>query len=305
MERISKRLGQLTPLQRAVFALKESRAKLDALERAQAEPIAIVGLACRFPGGAIDAESFWHLLRNGVNAVREVPAERWDIDAYYDPDPKVPGKMNTRLGAFIDRVDEFDNKFFGISAQEAPLIDPQHRVLLELAWEALEDAGLVPGRLAGSRTGVYVGISTSDYGVILASDNRTDPYIPLGTSLCVAANRISFAFDLRGPSVALDTACSSSLVAVHLACRSLRSGETQLALAGAMNMILSPHGAINLTKGGLSSPDGRCRSFDAGANGYCRGEGGGLVVLKLLSAASRTGIRSMPSSAAAPSTRTA
>ncbi len=208
MDQLSKRIDQLSPLQRAVFALKESQAKLEALQRAQSEPIAIIGMSCRFPGGVTDPASYWELLRNGVDAVREVPPDRWDADAYYDPDPKAPGKMNTRWGGFLDRVDGFDNRFFGVSAQEAPRLDPQQRLLLELAWEALEDAGQVPSRLVGSRTGVFVGVSVSDYGLVMQSDLRADAYLGAGTALCVAANRISFAFDFHGPSVALDTACS-------------------------------------------------------------------------------------------------
>ena len=185
-----------------------------------AEPIAIVGMACRFPGGANDPASFWRLLCDGVDAIREIPPDRWDADAFYDPDPAAPGKMNTRWGGFLERIDEFDNHFFGISDREAARIDPQQRMLLELAWEALEDAGLPPATLRGTKIGVFVGISLSEYGMMLSERSVPDRRLRgTGTSLCLAANRLSFAFGLQGPSLALDTACSSSLVAVHLACQ--------------------------------------------------------------------------------------
>lgn len=286
VDSVSERLERMSPLQRAVFALKETQARLDAIERRQNEPIAIVGMACRFPGGANDPESFWQLMCNGVEAIREIPADRWDVDAYFDPDPTAPGKMNTRWGGFLERIDEFDNHFFGISDQEAARIDPQQRMLLELAWESLEDAGLPPRSLRGTRTGVFVGISASDYAVLMCVDGRqTDGYAAAGTSLCLAANRISFAFDWHGPSMAIDTACSSSLVAIHLACQNIRHGECDMALAGGANVLLSPAGTVNLTKAGISSPDGKVRSFDAAAAGYVRSEGAGIVVLKPLSAA--------------------
>lgn len=286
MEKLSDRLQNLTPLQRAVYALQETKARLEALEKKRSEPIAIVGMACRFPGGATDPQAFWKLLCDGVDAIGPTPADRWDAEAFYDSDPSAPGKMNTRWGGFLERVDEFDNHFFGISDREAARIDPQQRMLLELAWEAFEDGGLPPSRLRGSRVGVFVGISLSDYGMMLASDVAlTDAYCATGTSLCLAANRLSFLFGLNGPSLAIDTACSSSLVAVHLACQSLRNGEAELALAGGTSLLLSPIGTINLTKAGFSAGDGRVRAFDAAASGYVRGEGAGLVVLKPLSAA--------------------
>jgi len=285
-EPVSQRLERMSPLQRAVFALKETQARLDAIERRQSEPIAIVGMACRFPGGVHDPESFWRLMCDGVEAIREIPSDRWDADAYFDPDPAAPGKMNTRWGGFLERIDEFDNHFFGISDQEAARIDPQQRMLLELAWESLEDAGLPPRSLRGTRTGVFVGISASDYAVLMCVDGRqTDGYAAAGTSLCLAANRISFAFDWHGPSMAIDTACSSSVVAVHLACQHIRHGECEMALACGANLLLSPAGMVNLTKAGISSPDGKVRSFDAAAAGYVRSEGAGVLVLKPLSAA--------------------
>jgi acyl transferase domain-containing protein len=255
------------------------------------EPIAIVGLACRFPG-AESPDAFWTLLSEGGDAIREVPPDRWDADEYYHAEPGTPGKMCTRWGGFLDGVDGFDAEFFGISAREAAYMDPQQRLVLETAWEALEDGGLVPAELAGSRTGVYVGISNYDYNRLLCRDRLSlDAYASTGTILAIAANRVSYLLNLRGPSVAVDTACSSSLVAVHLACQSLRLGESDLALAGGVNLILSPEVSIILSQGGLMSPSGRCRSFDAGADGYVRSEGCGVVVLKRLSDAVRDGDR--------------
>ena len=254
-------------------------------QEATSEPIAIIGVGCRFPG-ANDPTAFWQLLRNGVDAIREVPADRFDQHAFYDADPAVPGKMNTRWGGFLEQVDQFDANFFGISPREALRMDPQQRLLLEVTWEALQDAGQVPERLAGTPTGVFVGIATNDYGRLQWNDlARIDAYAGTGNALSIAANRISYLFDFRGPSIALDTACSSSLVAVHLACCSLRSGESTLALAGGANLILSPAIAINFTKAGAMAPDGRCKAFDARANGYVRSEGAGVVVLKPLSKA--------------------
>lgn len=254
------------------------------------EPIAIIGLGCRFPGANSPAD-FWALLRDGVDAVTEVPADRWDVDAYYDPDPAATGKMNSRWGGFLDNVDRFDAQFFGVSPREAACMDPQQRLLLEVTWEALEDAGQVPSLLAGSRTGVFVGIGTIDYGRMQIGNLRTasNPYAGTGCALSIAANRISYVFNFRGPSVAVDTACSSSLVATHLACQSLWSGESSLALAGGVNVIIDPKLSVALAKGGFLSPDGRCRAFDSRANGYVRAEGVGVVVLKLLSKAVEDG----------------
>jgi acyl transferase domain-containing protein/acyl carrier protein len=254
------------------------------------EPIAIIGLACRFPGARNPTE-FWNLLCEGRDAVTEVPADRWDADAFYDPDLAAVGKMNSRWGGFIGNVDEFDAQFFGISPREAARMDPQQRIMLELAWEALEDAGQVPAMLAGSRTGVFVGIGTIDYGRMQVGNLKTcsNPYAGTGGALSIAANRISYVFNFRGPSIAVDTACSSSLVAAHLACQSLWSGESSLALAGGVNVIIDPKPSIALAKGGFLSPDGRCRAFDAKANGYVRAEGAGVIVLKRLSKAREDG----------------
>ncbi len=247
-----------------------------------AEPIAIIGIGCRFPG-ADNAHAFWQLLRDGVDTIREVPAERFNVNDYFASDPAAPGKMVTRWGGFIAQVDRFDAPFFGISPREASRMDPQQRLLLEVAAEALEDAGQPRERLAGSATGVFIGISNNDYGRLQLGDfKRIDAYAGTGNALSIAANRISYVFDLRGPSLAIDTACSSSLVAVHQACDSLRRGESALALAGGVNLILSPAITINFSKAGAMAPDGRCKSFDARADGYVRGEGAGVVVLKPL-----------------------
>jgi len=254
-------------------------------QTADNQPIAIIGLGCRFPG-AENPAALWQVLRDGVDVIREVPAERFDVAAFYDPDPSVPGKMNTRWGGFLEQVDRFDADFFGISPREAARMDPQQRLLLEVAWEALADGGQVPGQLAGSRTGVFIGIATNDYGRMQwQALEQIDAYAGTGNALSIAANRLSYLFDFRGPSLAIDTACSSSLVAVHLACASLRRGETTLALAGGVNLILSPAIAINFTKAGAMAPDGRCKAFDARADGYVRSEGAGVVLLKPLAAA--------------------
>ncbi|WP_257450671.1 non-ribosomal peptide synthase/polyketide synthase, partial [Archangium lipolyticum] len=257
----------------------------------QAEPIAIVGMGCRFPG-ADGLEAFWKLLSEGVDAIREVPRDRWDVDAYYDPDPTTPGKMNTRWGGFLEGLERFDRSFFGISPREAARMDPQQRLLLEVAWEALENAGIVPEKLARTPTGVFVGISHSDYGVQqLAQTDLTDAYAGTGNALSIAANRLSYLLDLKGPSLAVDTACSSSLVALHLACRSLRSGESTVALVAGANVLLSPELTVNFSKAGFMAPDGRCKPFDASANGYVRSEGVGMIVLKPLSQAKADGNR--------------
>jgi acyl transferase domain-containing protein/acyl-CoA synthetase (AMP-forming)/AMP-acid ligase II/acyl carrier protein len=249
------------------------------------EPIAIVGIGCRFPG-ADGPEEFWRLLSGGVDATADVPADRWDVDAFYNPDPSVPGTAVTRRGGFLGQVDQFDFQFFGISPRESAQMDPQQRLLLEVAWEALEDAGQVPDQLAGSRTGVFVGISTNDYGFLrLGQPQLVDAYTGTGNALSIAANRLSYTFDFHGPSMSIDTACSSSLVAVDLACRSLRDGECSMALAAGVNVILSPALAINFSKARVMAPDGRCKTFDADADGYVRGEGAGVVVLKPLSRA--------------------
>jgi acyl transferase domain-containing protein/NAD(P)-dependent dehydrogenase (short-subunit alcohol dehydrogenase family) len=282
----------LTSLQRAVLLLKQTQARLAAYEQAQAEPIAVVGMACRFPGGADNPEAFWRLLCDGVDAISEVPPDRWNIDDYYDPDPAAPGGMNTRWGGFLKHVDLFDAEFFGISPREAAQVDPQQRLLLEVAWEALEDAGLSPGDIAQTRAGVYIGVVGNDHALMQARRaDEMDVFTGTGGSHAILANRVSYVLNLSGPSVTLDTACSSSLVTVHLACRSLRGRESDVALAGGVNLILSPEMTLALTKAHMMAPDGRCKTFDAAADGYVRGEGCGLVVLKRLSDAKAAGDR--------------
>ncbi|MCE5303540.1 MAG: SDR family NAD(P)-dependent oxidoreductase [Planctomycetaceae bacterium] len=289
---VEPRAESLTPLQNAVYLLKQAQAKLAQRDYAQTEPIAVIGIGCRFPGGGQSPEAFWRELCNGVNAIEEVPAARWNVDDYYDPDPSAPGKMNTRWGGFLDKVDEFDAEFFGISPREAVRVDPQHRLLLEVAWEALEDAGLPPSQIAQSKTGVFVGVIGSDYALLQSRDlSDMDVFSGTGSSHAILANRLSYFLNVNGPSVALDTACSSSLVTVHLACQSLRRGESDMALAGGINLILSPEMTLALTKAHMMAPDGRCKAFDATANGYVRGEGCGMIVLKRLSDATAAGDR--------------
>jgi myxalamid-type polyketide synthase MxaD len=256
------------------------------------EPVAIIGMACRFPGGAEDPEAFWENLVRGRDAVGRVPADRWPVDDYYDPDPATPGRMNSPYGAFLDRVDLFDPAFFGISPREAARVDPQQRLFLEVAWEALENGGQTMAGLAGSRTGVFAAVYQSDYSFLLLDDeDAIDAYMASGLSHAIVANRLSYFLDLRGPSIAIDTACSSSLVAFHMACESVRNGESDLAVAGGVNVMISPMSALPIAKWGMMSPDGRCKTFDARANGFVRGEGCGILVVKRLADARRDGDR--------------
>lgn len=255
------------------------------------EPIAIVGMGCRFPQ-ARNLQEYWNLLVQGKDAIQPVPEQRWDIDHFYDPTPGTPGKMSTRWGGFLEKVDEFDADFFGIAPREVIYMDPQQRLLLEVAWEALEHAGAVPEQLAQKSVGVFVGISTSDYHQQLnIAPTAINAYLGTGNAFSIAANRLSYLFDFRGPSLAIDTACSSSLVAVHLACQSLRSGESQLALAGGVNLMLSPELTLVFSQARMMAADGRCKTFDARADGYVRGEGCGVVVLKRLTDAQAAGDR--------------
>jgi microcystin synthetase protein McyG len=275
---------------RLLSALDDAIAKLEAHRRARFEPIAVVGMGCRFPGGSDDPAAFWHILREGVNTIGEIPPDRWDVDCSYDPDPEAPGKIYVRRGGFLARVDGFDARFFEISPREAVAMDPQQRLLLEVAWESLEGAGLAAERLRGSRTGVFVGITTNDYGGLLRADpTRIDAYYSTGNALNAAAGRVAHVLGLEGPSMSVDTACSSSLVAVHLACQNLRAGECELALAGGVNLILSPDVMMSVCRARMLAPDGHCKTFDASADGYARGEGCGVVVLKRLSDALAAG----------------
>lgn len=279
-------------LQTALEAMQKMRARLEAVENRQSEPIAVIGLSCRFPGEANDPDSFWQNLVNGVDAIGEVPRERWDIDSLYDPDPQAPGKMSARWGGFIKDIDQFDAQFFGISPREARSMDPQQRLLLEASWQALEHAGLNPTQLSGSQTGMFVGITVNDYLQLqntLQSLDQIDAYRITGNSLNSAAGRVSYFLGFHGPSMAVDTACSSSLVATHLAIQSLRNGESNMALAAGINLILSPGMSVGATKASMLAPDGRCKTFDARADGFVRSEGCGVVVLKRLSDAQANG----------------
>ena len=254
------------------------------------DPIAIVGMACRLPG-AESLDAFWRMLGARTDAIREVPAARWPIDQFYDPDPLAPGRMATRWGGFIEHVDLFDAGFFGMSPREAAQADPQQRLALELAWESLEDAAIRPSLLLGSRTGVFLGAMWSDYARLLIGREGIAQHTPTGQDISIISARIAYTLGLEGPALTIDTACSSALVAVHQACASLRTGESALALAGGVHLLLAPESSIAMTKFGAMAPDGRCKAFDASANGYVRGEGGGIVVLKPLSAARAAGDR--------------
>ena len=292
MTSLAERAAQLSPQAREVLARELIRAGTVFPVDAVAEPVAVVGIGCRFPGDVVGPESFWRLLVNGEDAISEVPADRWDADAFYDPDPAAPGRMTTKWGGFVSDVAGFDADFFAISPREAAAMDPQQRMLLEVAWEALEHAGITPDSLGGTRTGVTMGLSTWDYTIVnLERGAEIDAYLSTGNPHSTAVGRISYLLGLRGPAVAVDTACSSSLVAVHLACQSLRLRETDLALAGGVQLSLSPFTSIALSKLSALSPRGRCRTFDAGADGFVRGEGAGVVVLKRLSDAVRDGDR--------------
>src|SRR5690349_15287565 len=254
---------------------------------------AVVGYAARFPG-AKDADEFWDVLREGRDAISEVPGDRWDVDEFFDPEPGAPGKVVTRRAGFVDDVTGFDAPFFGMSTREVRLMDPQHRLLLETAWRAVEHAGIAPSTLAGTDTGVFVGLATHDY-LGMASDELTYPeieaYMAIGTSNAAAAGRISYRLGLRGPAIAVDTACSSSLVAIHQACQALQLGECDLALAGGANVLISPATMMTFSHAHMLAPDGRCKTFDAAADGYVRGEGCGVVVVKRLDDAIRDGDR--------------
>lgn len=279
----------LAPLQRAIVALRQARARIEALERARNEPIAIVGMACRFPGGE-DLEGFWRLLQRGGCAIAEIPADRWSVADYHDPRPGTPGRTVSRHGGFLERVFELDAARFGIAAAEAEAMDPQQRLLLEVASEAFERAG--DATLEGSSTGVFVGISTHDYAQQQLRDEAPEQigaYTGTGNAFSTAAGRLAYTFGVHGPCVAIDTACSSALVATHLACQSLRGGECERALVAGVNVLLSPAMAVYFDRLGVLAPDGVCRAFDARALGYARAEGCGALVLRRLADAERDG----------------
>ncbi|PWC40156.1 type I polyketide synthase [Azospirillum sp. TSO22-1] len=257
------------------------------------EEIAIVGMGCRFPGGASNPEAYWDILKNGVDATVDVPPERWSLRRFYDPDNATAGKILTRRGGYLrESIRAFDAAFFGISPREAAPMDPQQRLLLEVAWEAFEDAGIVPDRLRGSKTGVYVGGFTNDnllHQLNALNREAISSHTAVSATLVMLSNRLSYVFDLKGPSMTVDTACSSSLVALHLAVQALRRGDCDLALAGGVSLMFRPAYSVAMSKGGFLSPDGRCKSFDASGDGYGRGEGAGIIILKPLSTALRDG----------------
>jgi acyl transferase domain-containing protein len=287
MTTLADRIRRLSPAKRALLALRTSSRPSGEAVSTERAPIAITGIGVRMPSGVRSPQALWELLRGGGDTVADIPASRWDREAFYSADPDAPGKMYTRQGSFLADVDQFDAQFFGIAPREAQSLDPQQRLLLEACWEALEHAGQAPAALNGSRTGVFVALGSSGYADLVSAAQggvlRVDTFAGTGNGSSFAAGRLSYVLGLHGPCVAIDTACSSSLVAVHLACQSLHSGESTLALAGGVNLILGPEGNVLLSRMRALSPDGRCKAFDASADGYGRGEGCGIVVLRRLS----------------------
>ena len=285
--------SEISLLRRAYATIEKMETRIKALEAKVPEAVAVIGMACRFPGQADMPRIYWKNLCAGHDAITEVPRERWDIDQYFDPNPEIPGKMSTRWGAFIQQMDTFDAAFFNITPREARSMDPQQRLLMEVAWEALEDAGHASlTALRASATGVFVGISTDDYAQLQMAQNGPagiDTYFASGTARSVASGRLAYVFGLQGPALSIDTACSSSLVAVHQALLSLQQGECRMAIAAGVNLILSPLNSITLSKYQMMAPDGRSKTFDADANGFVRGEGCGAVVLKRLADALKDG----------------
>jgi acyl transferase domain-containing protein/surfactin synthase thioesterase subunit/acyl carrier protein len=270
--------------------VKQLNFTIDRLKDKNSEPIAIIGMSCRFPGGSNSIDEYWQLLVNGKDAISEIPSDRWDLSDYYDPDPDVPGKMYCKWGGFLNtKVQDFDTKFFDIPPLEAQMMDPQQRLALEVTWEALENAQLDIIQLKGSNAGVFMGVSTSDYADFSKNPTDITAYTNSGLAHSVLAGRISYELGLQGPSLGLDTACSSSLVAIHQACISLRKGESSLAIAGGVNLILTPNLTVGFCKGKFLSSVGKCKTFDESADGYVRGEGCGVIVLKRLSDAKRDG----------------
>jgi len=283
----------LSPLKRAFIAMEEAQARAKALEDFARAPIAIIGLDCRVPG-AKGPKAFWQLLESGTDATGPVPAGRWDHSKYFTTDPEQPGGIATDRGGFLDEVDKFDATLFGIAPREARSMDPQQRLFLETAWAALEHAGIAPDSLSGSKTSVFCGVTGSDYAYIQlgAQDPELlDAHFTSGIAHSIVSGRLSYLLGLQGPSVTLDTACSSSLVAIHQAVNSLRKGETRMAIAGGVNKILSPELFIALSRAHMLAPDGRCKTFDASADGFARGEGCGVLVMKRLQDAEKDGDR--------------
>src|ERR1700722_11081993 len=282
-------------LDRARRVIRDLREKLSAGEaRGQSQPIAVIGMGLRFPGCGSDPEAFWRMIADGRDAVTTVPPDRWDAEAFYAPESATSGKMNTRRASFLDDVRRFDAAFFDITPREAARMDPQQRIFLETAWHALEDAGLPKSRIAGTDTGVFVGIHnhSADYSALQFEDlAKLDAYALTGTAHDMIAGRLAYWLDLHGPVVTVNTACSSSLTAVHFAIRSLRAGDCTTAIVGGVNLLLAPGTTVGAAQLQLLSADGRCKTFDARADGMGRGEGCGVVVLKKLDAAVRDGDR--------------
>ncbi|MBM7115272.1 type I polyketide synthase [Archangium primigenium] len=279
-------------LQQQLVKIRKLEARLEQAEAARREPIAIVGMACRLPGGVETPEAFWELMARGEDATSEVPPDRWDAEVLYSPEPGARGKIRTRRGGFLRDVAHFDARFFGLSDREAERMDPQQRLMLEVGWEALERAGVAVARARRERVGVFVGVMNNDYGQrVLNTEGLEgiDPHFMGARANCAIAGRLSYLWGFQGPSLVVDTACSSSLVAVHLACQSLREGESTLALAGGVNLLLSPEASIYLSSSGALSPDGRCRGFDAAADGFGRAEACGVLVLERLADARARG----------------
>jgi acyl transferase domain-containing protein/acyl carrier protein len=262
------------------------------VDQVRATPIAVIGMACRLPGGIDSPDQLWEALLRGEDLVTEIPADRWDVDEYYDPEPGVPGRSPCKWGAFLDDVAGFDSDFFGISEREATAMDPQHRLLLETSWEAMEHAGLTPEDLADSLTGVFMGLTINDYQLLAAeTDAMAGPYGATGANFSIASGRIAHALGLRGPAMTIDTACSSGLLTVHMACRSLNDGESDLALAGGANVMLDPRRFAGGSAAGMLSSTGRCHAFDVAADGFVPGDGAAVVLLKRLPDAQRDGDR--------------
>jgi acyl transferase domain-containing protein len=263
------------------IASENALPRIDEIATIADTDVAVIGMDCRFPG-ARDPVQFWENLAQNVNSIREIPSDRWDWRAYFG-DPHEINRTNSKWGGFIDDVDKFDAEFFRISPAEAQRMDPQQRLVLELCWGCLEDAGYLPSSLSGTDTGVFVGVGGLDYRELLEKRLSTlEGHNATGNFLSLVANRISYFFNLRGPSMPYDTACSSSLFALHYAVQSINSGESTLALVGGVNLLLTSTNYISFAKAGMLSPRGQCRTFDAGADGYVRGEGGGVLLLKSL-----------------------